>query len=111
MGQQLGKCVKMKQQKITRNWIAAIAVFYMIESTFGATIRVDHESSTNGPGTAPNWSNAFDNLEDALSNSTSNDEIWVADGIYYPTAEAVQNVPRSVTFKLKAGARLMYQPL
>jgi len=64
-------------------------------------ILVDHESTTNGPGTA--WANAYDNLEEALSEAASGDELWVADGTYYPTDRTKPSNPASVVFRVREG--------
>ncbi len=44
---------------------------------------VDETADPNGEGTS--WNCAFDDLQDAISVSTENDEIWVAQGTYYTT--------------------------
>ncbi|MCP5542477.1 MAG: choice-of-anchor D domain-containing protein [Akkermansiaceae bacterium] len=46
------------------------------------TIYVDNSIKTGGNGT--NWGNAYKYLRDALEASASGDEIWVAQGTYYP---------------------------
>jgi len=53
--------------------------FLLAHSASADVILVDHESTTNGPGTA--WANAYDNLEEALSEAASGDEL-LSDGSY-----------------------------
>ncbi len=51
-----------------------------------AVIHVDVDSSCD-PGSqicGTSWAAAYPNLQDALASSSSGDEIWVAEGVYYP---------------------------
>lgn len=64
----------------------------------GGTIYVDTNAS--GSDTGADWSNAFTNLQDGLASSSSGDEIWVAQGTYYP------GTARSDTFQLVSGVVL-----
>jgi len=62
---------------------------------------VDADNQTPGDGTS--WATAFDNLHAALEAAEQNegaDDIWVAEGTYYPTERMNPNDPRSVTFHL-----------
>lgn len=64
--------------------------------------RVDWEVEEPGNG-GPTWEDAFDNLQDALEAAENNqgaDDIWVAEGTYYPTERMDPEDPRSVTFHL-----------
>lgn len=59
-------------------------------------------ASQNGSGSS--WDDAFAHLQDALSAASSGDQIWVAEGIYYPDLGATQtNDDRTSTFQLKNG--------
>jgi predicted outer membrane repeat protein len=44
---------------------------------------VNAEAEEHGDGSS--WNSAFNNLQDALAAAESGDQIWVAEGIYYPT--------------------------
>ena len=68
-------------------------------------IRVDHESETNGPGTL--WSNAYDNLQDALEAASGGDEIWVADGTYVPSEPTNILYARTATFLLVSDVKML----
>jgi predicted outer membrane repeat protein len=64
--------------------------------------RVDWQVEEPGNG-GPTWDDAFDNLQDALEVAENNqgaDDIWVAEGTYYPTERMDPEDPRSVTFHL-----------
>jgi fibro-slime domain-containing protein/RHS repeat-associated protein len=67
----------------------------------GKTIYVDCRADPNGDGTS--WTNAFNYLQDALSDANAGDEIWVADGNYYPdenSADPNGTNDRNSTFQL-----------
>ncbi|MEP4079833.1 right-handed parallel beta-helix repeat-containing protein [Haloferula sp.] len=58
------------------------------------TIFVDASAGLGADGTS--WGSAFKNLQDALALAVEGDEIWVADGVYYPDEggfEAEDNDP------------------
>ncbi|MCH5373165.1 MAG: hypothetical protein JJ992_04270, partial [Planctomycetes bacterium] len=40
-----------------------------------------------GAENGTDWTNAFDDFQDALGKASTGDEIWVASGIYYPQTE------------------------
>jgi len=48
------------------------------------------------------WTTAYTNVQDALASATPGDEIWVAEGIYTPTA----GITRTATFSLPNGVDL-----
>jgi len=62
------------------------------------TIYVD-ANVVGGANDGTGWDNAFADLQQALALAESGDEIWVADGTYYATA----NTDRTVSFQLKSG--------
>jgi flagellar hook assembly protein FlgD len=61
---------------------------------------VDIDAGSGGDGIS--WSNAYDDLQDALAAATTGDEIWVAEGTYKPTNGST----RTVSFELVAGVSL-----
>lgn len=80
------------------NWAAA-------QSTSDGIIYVNAEAS--GDNTGDSWANAFVYLQDALAVANNGDEVWVAEGIYYPDQGAgVNENDRYATFNLISGVSL-----
>ncbi|MEM9846926.1 MAG: choice-of-anchor Q domain-containing protein [Bacteroidota bacterium] len=58
---------------------------FLCSLTTDAQIIHVNQAVVGGTGDGSSWTNAFSNLQDALSNTTvSTTEIWVAQGTYYP---------------------------
>ncbi len=55
-----------------------------------------------GAGTGLNWEDAYSDLQDALAVCAYGDEIWVAEGTYYPTS----GTDEEVSFVLPVGIKL-----
>lgn len=73
-----------------------------VDVHIGEVIYVDHAAGGNNTG--EDWSNAFNYLQDALADANTGDEIWVADGTYYPdecTAEPNGTDDPNSTFQMK----------
>ena len=69
-------------------------------NTLMTTIFVNLEAKGSNNGSS--WSNAYTNLQTAIANAKSRDEIWVAKGIYRPTL----GTERTVSFVLKNGVKM-----
>ncbi len=66
-----------------------------------ATLRVDVNASPGGDGSS--WALAYKHLQDAIAAANIGDEIWVAEGTYYPDRDAPNPVgtgDRTSTFVL-----------
>lgn len=78
-----------------------ILLFVIIFSNLSAsTIYVN--ASASGQNNGLSWSNAFTNLQEALSNAIYGDEIWVASGTYKTTT----TTDRTISFVMKNGVNL-----
>lgn len=59
-------------------------------------------SILGGLNSGSSWENAFSNLQSLVSSANDGDFIWVAKGIYYPTATS----DRTISFILKQGVKV-----
>lgn len=68
-------------------------------------ILVDDDAT--GAANGFTWADAYTNVQDALAVAITGDEIWVAEGVYYPDEGSGQtDNSRSATFSLKSGVAL-----
>jgi uncharacterized repeat protein (TIGR02543 family)/uncharacterized repeat protein (TIGR01451 family) len=100
-----------------RIWLMAI-VFTLTGLAFtaapalacgGGVLCVDADAVDPTPDTPDglSWTTAFTNVQDALNAATDGDEIWVAEGVYYPDEGAGQtDNSRDATFDLGSGVAL-----
>lgn len=65
---------------------------------------VDDGAAPGGNGLG--WPTAYNNLQSALTAALSGDEIRVAQGTYFPSAQTIPGNPRSVSFSLKNGVQV-----
>ncbi len=62
--------------------VAIVALATFSTAAWAATTRYVDASAAGGDGSS--WAQAYTNLQDAIGASSSGDEIWVAQGTYYP---------------------------
>jgi len=89
-------------------WISLLIflfAFAAFPGTSGAQIFVDTDAADGGDGTT--WGSAFNTLQDALDDASSGDQIWVAEGVYFPDEGSSEtNNERSSTFLLISGVEI-----
>lgn len=98
-----------KVLKSSITWIClatllATFVGNMGDSRAAGVIYVNKNAGMGGNGAS--WGTAYKYLQDALSNATAGDEIWVARGVYYPDEDesgGVTDNDRNASFVLKSG--------
>jgi Chlamydia polymorphic membrane protein (Chlamydia_PMP) repeat len=78
-------------------FLFAVVVF------FGLTAQLNAQNtfyvSPVGKGNGTSWTNAFGELQDALKKAKSGDQIWVAEGMYFPTT----GTDRTISFQINDG--------
>ncbi len=88
--------------------LAALALLLGVLSTAQADDHIIYvDADATGAATGLSWTNAFTTVQDALAVAQPGDEIWVAEGVYYPDEGAGQtNNARASTFQLLDGVAL-----
>ncbi len=76
-----------------KQFFTLLLLLFSISSSFAGIIYVKPDG--NGNGTS--WSQAYGSLSEALQNAQTGDEIWVAQGVYFPSATG--NTGESFNFK------------
>jgi hypothetical protein len=65
-----------------------------------AVLFVDHDAT--GLNTGTSWPDAYNDLQSALATAQSGDEIWIAEGAYFPSS----GTDRTATFRMVDGVNL-----
>lgn len=78
-----------------------LLLFGMFQSVSAAIYYVNLNAVGSNSGAT--WTDAFVDLQDAISISVFGDEIWVAQGVYKPTT----GTSRSSSFVIKNGNKFM----
>ena len=81
--------------------LALLAVGSVQGAASGDIIYVRHDATGNNDGSS--WADAYTDVQDALGTAQAGDEIWVAQGVYYPAPNAID---RTATFELVDGVGL-----
>ena len=71
-----------------------------VQTHMEGVIFVDRDARGTNDGSS--WVNAYTDLQDALGEAISGDQVWVAEGIYNPT----NSITRTLSFELTAGVAI-----
>lgn len=80
-----------------RTILLILACLLSYNFSFSTTIYVDQNAGGANNGTS--WADAFLDLQSALAVVVFGDEIWVAEGTYYPTS----TTDRNISFQMRSG--------
>lgn len=80
----------------------AITCFLLFFTRLSAQSILFVNHAATGQQTGTSWSDALTNLRDALTLAQYGDQIWIAQGTYYPTT----TTDRAISFQLKNGVSL-----
>ncbi|MBI1293414.1 PKD domain-containing protein [bacterium] len=104
-------CFASRTGRITLPSAIVLALILTLGGAFnsalaqGTIIYVDADATGANNGTS--WANAYTSLQDALADASSGDQIWVAEGVYYPDqGDGQTDNARNSTFQLKNGVAL-----
>ena len=86
----------------TLSTLVAFTLCVMMYSTARGQQILHVSTMAAGVGDGSSWANAFIDLQDALAAAQAGDEIWIRQGIHYPTS----GVDRSIFFALVPGVSL-----
>lgn len=81
--------------------ILLVFIIFGCSTSKNNVIYVDGEVDSSGDGAS--WAQAYTDLQIAIDNAQSGDEIWVKEGVYYPSREIEGEGPRFRSFVLKSG--------
>ena len=98
-------CLTKDMQLMIRRLVVVLVL--MTASAFGKTVYVKQASATSVNGNS--WASAYNNLQTAIDNAISGDQIWVCTGTYKPTKFIDENSvadSRSRAFMLKGGVSI-----
>ncbi len=77
-------------------------LFVQPNIAFAKTVYVDDSASGSNNGSS--WTDGYTDLQDAIADAVFGDQIWVAQGIYYPSTIAEND--RDKSFELKDGVAI-----
>ncbi len=87
---------KMFIKMFTKKFILSVGLLFMVQvclaevdsdldlTLAGSAVIIHVDSNASNGGDGLSWGTAYNNVQDALAIVVSGDEIWVAQGVYYP---------------------------
>ncbi len=88
------------KNRLELQWLLLVQQL-LVTSGYGAVIYVNDRAS--GRGTGDTWQDAYNDLQLALARAESNDQVWIAKGVYKPTS---RDGRRDACFALPSGVAM-----
>lgn len=84
-----------------------LLISLLLAAAWGMQAKTIYYVKQGATGTGTSWTNASGNIQAMINGATFGDEIWVAQGTYYPT-QAVNDIndPRDKSFVLQEGVSM-----
>ncbi len=82
--------------------IACLAFVCLITTLVTAQTRIYVDADATGANDGSSWTDAFEDLQDALAAASTGDSLWIAAGSYFPT----QGSNRDSSFEIVSGIAL-----
>jgi predicted outer membrane repeat protein len=87
---------------LTLIWLVGMFGFLPTGSIYALNSTIYVKADASGENDGSSWTDAYTSLQAALTAAVSSDQIWVAEGIYYPTP----GTDRTASFTLKNGVSI-----
>ncbi len=100
----MSRCTLARARRFHALSICTVLVLVVAPTARGAVHYVNATATGANDGTS--WADAFVSLQSALEVAQAGDQIWVAAGVYKPTAREDPGDPRSATFRLLSGVKV-----
>ncbi|MCK4887218.1 MAG: right-handed parallel beta-helix repeat-containing protein, partial [Planctomycetes bacterium] len=92
----------MRKKTNLKKWVVVCIFIFTTAGSIAVADTIYVDDNAPGGGNGSSWNLAYQSLQDALSDASSGDQIYVAQGTYKPTTETT----RTISFELKTGVEL-----